>query len=44
MADWSSMLWEQALQEWLIDEIWDLDTIKKEFFDKYWYEAEFCIY
>ena len=44
LADWSSMLWEQALQEWLIDEIWDLDTIKKEFFDKYWYEAEFCVY
>lgn len=44
LADWSSMLWEQALQEWLIDEIWDLDTIKQEFFDKYWYEAEFCVY
>lgn len=44
LADWSSMLWEQALQEWLIDEIWDLDTIKKEFFDKYWYEAELCVY
>ena len=44
LADWSSMLWEQALHEWLIDEIWDLDTIKKEFFDKYWYEAEFCVY
>ena len=44
LADWSSMLWEQALQAWLIDEIWDLDTIKKEFFDKYWYEAEFCVY
>lgn len=44
LADWSSMLWEQALQEWLIDEIWDLDTIKQEFFDKYWYEANFCVY
>ena len=44
LADWSSMLWEQALQEWLIDEIWDLGTIKREFFDKYWYEAEFCVY
>lgn len=44
LADWSSMLWEQALQEWLIDEIWDLNTVKQEFFDKYWYEAEFCVY
>ena len=44
LADWSSMLWEQALQVWLIDEIWDLDTIKQEFFDKYWYEAELCVY
>ena len=44
LADWSSMLWEQALHEWLIDEIWDLETIKKEFFDKHWYEAEFCVY
>lgn len=44
LADWSSMLWEQALQEWLIDEIWDLDTIKKEFLDKYWYEAILCEY
>lgn len=44
LADWSSMLWEQALKEGLIDEIWDLDTIKKEFFDKYGYEANFCVY
>ena len=44
LADWSSMLWEQALKEWLIDEIWDKNTIADYFLDKYWYEAEFCVY
>ena len=44
LADWSSMLWEQALEEWLIDEIWDKNTISDYFLDKYWYEAEFCVY
>ena len=44
LADWSSMLWEQALKEWLIDEIWDKNTIADYFLDKYWYEADFCVY
>lgn len=44
LSDWSTMLWVQALKEWLIDEIWDLDTVKKEFKEKYWYEAVLCEY
>lgn len=44
LSDWSTMLWAQWLQEWLIDELWDLNTVKKYFEKKYWEEAVLCEY
>lgn len=44
LSDWSTMLWAQWLQEWLIDELWDLNTVKKYFNEKYWEEAVLCEY
>lgn len=44
LADWSTVLWAQWLEEWLIDELWDLNTVKNYFKEKYWEEAILCEY
>lgn len=44
LSDWSTVLWAQWLKEWLIDELWDLNTIKEYFEKKYWEEAILCEY